>query len=122
MPINHRQAGEWNRHRFIKWANNIGPHTTLVIERLLDTYKVEQQAFNGCLSILKLTDKYTEKQLESACEQAISIIHTPRYRNIKRIIEAQLTNQSGYIQQPTNQSDTSQHVYLRGQDYYGKKD
>ena len=122
MPINHRQASEWNRHRFIKWANTIGPHTTLVIERLLDHYKVEQQAFNGCLSILKLTDQYTEKQLESACEQAISIIHTPKYRNIKRIIETQSTHQSKDSQQPMNQPDTSQHVYLRGQDYYGKKD
>ncbi len=75
----------------------MGTHTTLVIERLLDHYKVEQQAFNGCLSILKLTDKYTEKQLESVCEQADD------------------------SQQPINQPDTSQHDYLRGQDYYGKK-
>lgn len=122
MPINHRQASEWNRHRFIKRANNMGPQTTLVIELLFDHYKVEQQAFNGCLSILKLTDKYTEKQLESACEQAICIIHTPKYRNIKRIIDAQSTHSSDNSQQPMNQPATSQYVYLRGQDYYGKKD
>ncbi len=121
MPINHRQAGEWNRHRFIKWATMIGPQTAVVIERLLDHYKIEQQAYNSCLSILKLTDKYTEKQLEATCEQALSIIHTPKYQNIKRMIEVKTTSKQAITN--TNPVDDQQdHAFLRGWEYYKERD
>ena len=58
MPPNHKYASEWNGDRFLNWARKIGPNTTTVIRRLLDSYKVEQQAYNGCRAILKLSEQY----------------------------------------------------------------
>lgn len=73
MPLNYKKEGEWNGDRFRKWANKIGPSTYKVIDQLLNHYKAEQQAYNGCRSILKLADSYSSKQLEEACHMALLI-------------------------------------------------
>ena len=52
----------------------------------LNHYKAEQQAYNGCRSILKLADSYSSKQLEEACHIALQHLAVPRYNNIKLII------------------------------------
>lgn len=112
MPPNHKAAGEWNRQRFINWAGKIGPNTETVIKRLLESYKVEQQAYNGCRSILKLADTNTPKKLEAACAKALSLIHSPRYRNIKLIIEHIQNEDKNEIH------DDSSGAILRGSTYY----
>ena len=113
MPPNHKAASEWNGQRFINWAGKIGPNTETVVKRLLESYKVEQQAYNGCRSILKLADSNTPKKLEAACAKALSLIHSPRYRNIKLII--------GHIQDEDENEihDDSSGAILRGSTYYG---
>lgn len=121
MPLNHRQAGEWNRQRFINWARKIGPHTETVITRLLDKYKVEQQAYRGCLALLKLTDPYTETELEATCEQALTITDTPTYKNIKRIIKARKSAKETMSQPLQIMQDTND-AYIRGSHYYKAKD
>ena len=52
----------------------------------LNHYKAEQQAYNGCRSILKVADSYSSKQLEEACHIALQHLAVPRYENIKLII------------------------------------
>ncbi|OUQ29528.1 hypothetical protein B5E79_06840, partial [Massilimicrobiota sp. An134] len=47
----------------------------------------EQQAYNGCRSILKLADSYSPRQLEEACEKTLKHLSLPRYKNIKLIIQ-----------------------------------
>ena len=113
MPPNHKMALEWNGTRFIKWATKIGPNTETVIRRLLDSYKVEQQAYNGCRSILKLADSNTPEKLEKACAKALSLIHSPRYKNIKLIIQ-----RIQDIQSDQNNID-DEGAILRGSNYYG---
>lgn len=56
MPLNHKKAGEWNDDRFRRWSDKIGPITYEVIDQLLNHNKAEQQAYNGCRSMLKLAD------------------------------------------------------------------
>lgn len=113
MPPNHKMALEWNGTRFMKWASKIGPNTETVIRRLLDSYKVEQQAYNGCRSILKLADSNTPEKLEKACAKALSLIHSPRYKNIKLIIQR--------IQDIKSDQDVidDEGAILRGSNYYG---
>ncbi|WP_446448823.1 IS21 family transposase [Tuanshanicoccus lijuaniae] len=118
MPPNHVKNLEWNADRFINWASKIGPKTQCVIERLLKKHPIEQQAYNSCRSILKLSDRYSDRELESTCEQALSITDTPIYRNIKRIIE---TNKTLYEANPTTHRISSDHVALRGNEYFGGK-
>ena len=71
MPPNHQKAGEWDGDRFRRWAQSIGVNTYKVVDGLLNYYRAEQQAYNGCRSILKLADSYSPRQLEEACEKAL---------------------------------------------------
>lgn len=113
MPPNHRYASEWNRERFIDWAVKIGPSTETVIKKLLDSYRVEQQAYNGCRSILKLSDSHSPDKLEKACEKALALIQVPRYKNIKLIIERIQENNT------EEEIENNEGAILRGSSYYG---
>lgn len=118
MPAGHRKAAEWNGDYFRKWANKIGPATYTVIDRLLKSYKAEQQAYNSCRSILKFGDSYSQQLLEETCKIALKHIHVPRYKNIKLIIR--------HIQQTQNKEKTKEenndYAIVRGAEYYGGKD
>ena len=115
MPANHKQALEWNGDRFRRWAKSIGPSTFEVIDKLLKSYKAEEQGYNACMSILKFADKYTPERLEKTCAKALSVITVPRYKDIKLIIEH-------YQEEPSAEAISSEtHAIIRGNDYYGGK-
>ena len=88
MPQNHRLYGEWNKERFQRWASDIGPSVRSVVDKLFSAYRVEEQAYKGCLSLLKLADRYSPDRLEGACCVALAHIPSPRYKNIRLILEA----------------------------------
>ena len=88
MPPNHQMYGEWNRDRFVRWASKIGESTKTVVEKLFASYRVEEQAYKGCLSLLKLADKYSAQRLENACRVALVHLVSPRHKNIRLILEA----------------------------------
>lgn len=117
MPENHRRF-QWNKDRFIQWSINIGPNTNIVIEKLFERCRIEEQAYKGCLSILKLADRYGSARLESACELAVRHISQPGYKNIRMILES---NQDMKEKKDKDNDHTDAHAFVRGADYYGGK-
>lgn len=118
MPPNHQLYSEWDANRFLKWASEIGESTRLVVEKIFSSYRVEEQAYKGCLALLKLADKYTAARLENGCTLALGRIPNPRYKNIRLILEA---GQDKKIDDPSNSPSTesSKYAYVRGAAYYG---
>lgn len=120
MPVNHQLYSEWDKARFLKWASGIGEATYMVIRKIFDSYRIEEQAYKGCLSLLKLADKYTPERLECACKAALERIPSPRYKNIRLILESgndQVSKSSGQsFSKPV--SDES-YALVRGASYYG---
>lgn len=116
MPPNHQKSLEWNGERFRNWARKIGPSTYEVVDRLLKSYRAEQQGYTGCRSLLKLSDKYSSNELEEACRKALKVITVPRYKNIKLILEASQHNKKN--ETIINQNDNDGAI-LRGASYYG---
>ena len=116
MPENHRLY-KWNGERFRKWAISIGESTSRIIDQLLNSYKAEEQAYRGCLSILKLADKYGETRLEKACKLALSHLSKPGYKNIKMILEAGQDSRDDV----KDKSDDDSFAFIRGGKYYGSK-
>lgn len=118
MPINHQLYSEWDKARFLKWASGIGESTHQVIQGIFDSYRIEEQAYKGCLSLLKLADKYTPERLEHACKAALERIPSPRYKNIRLILESGNDKAAG----PSNQSSEAIHdesyALVRGASYY----
>jgi len=118
MPPNHQLYSEWNADRFLKWAGDIGLSTREVVEKIFSSYRVEEQAYKGCLALLKLADKYPAERLENACKLALSHIPNPRYKNIRLILEA---GQDKKIDTSSSSlpSESNQYAYVRGAAYYG---
>jgi len=80
---------------------------------LLASYRVEEQAYKSCLSLLKLSDKYGSQRLETACELALQQVTSPRYKLIQNIL---VTQQDIKIEKPASRS---QNAFVRGAAYYG---
>lgn len=117
MPENH-QRFQWNKERFLKWGASIGENTLTLIQKLFDRYKEEEQAYKGCLSILKLYDKYGKSRLENACRLALEHISQPGYRNIRMILQS---NQDLKERKNDPQKEKNEYAFVRGKDYYGGK-
>ena len=86
MPKDHRDYLEWNGDRFRNWAKSIGEHTYKAIDAMLTSRVVEQQAYKGCMALLKLEDKYPKVQIEEACKRALSYTSSPSYKSIQNIL------------------------------------
>lgn len=113
MPADHQKYLEWNGNRFRNWAKQIGDNTYNVIDRLLTSSSVEQQAYRGCMGILKLAEKYSNRRLESACTRALEFTGNPSYRSIKTIIS------SGPDETESKPESTHNAAGItRGADYY----
>ena len=116
MPKNH-QLYEWNKERFMNWASTVGPSTVEVLNSLFDRYKIEEQAYKGCLSILKLSDKYSQVRLENACQLALERLTNPTYKNIRLILESG-QDEVKHDENNTQEEDTT-YAFTRGKEYYG---
>lgn len=120
MPKNHQLYSEWDADRFKRWASDIGPSAREVVDRLFASYRVEEQAYKGCLSLLKLADRYSSDRLENACRVALAHIPSPRYRNIRLILEAGQDLPKKPAGENPVEPDTLNHfTHLRGASYYG---
>ena len=117
MPPNHQLYSEWDQKRFLKWAKGIGESTYAVIEKIFESYRIEEQAYKGCLSILKLADKYTAERLENACTVALEKIPSPRYKNLRLILEA--GNDRKIEKKVNEKNDDNTYALVRGASYYG---
>ena len=120
MPKNHQLYSEWNADRFKRWASDIGPSTRDVVDKIFASYRVEEQAYKGCLSLLKLADRYTSDRLENACRAALTHIPSPRYKNIRLILEAGQDLPKKQEAVPSDATETINcFTHLRGASYYG---
>ena len=86
MPADHQKYLEWNGNRFRKWAEKIGINTYKAVDAILTSKRVEQQTYKSCMGLLKLSDRYSAKRLEAACERALSFTASPSYKSIKNIL------------------------------------
>ncbi len=118
MPLNHQLYSEWDSARFLKWASGIGESTREVVQRLFNSYRVEEQAYKSCLSLLKLADKYSAERLEDACRTALTHIPNPRYKNIRLILESGQDKKKD-ISNTSNAVASDQYACVRGAAYYG---
>ncbi len=115
MPPNHRAATtEWNPGRLLNWAASIGPHATAVIQHMLGSRQIPEQAYRACLGVLRLGRDYSPQRLEAACTRAIEL-KAPSYRFIASTLKNGLDAQP---QQAAQAELPMQHANVRGPSYY----
>ena len=115
MPPNHQEYAKWNGDRFRNWAKSIGEGAETVVNAMLGMYRVEQQAYKGCMALLKLADEFTKARLEAACQKALSYTTQPGYKQIQYILK------SGHDRPQLEESKpqiSEEHIFVRGPNYY----
>ena len=116
MPPNHQLYSEWNGNRFRSWARKVGESAFAVVDKLLLSYRVEEQAYKGCLSLLKLSEKYGAARLELACQEALRQVPVPRYSIVSRILTMGQDQKVPRVEAPKT---PSRNAFVRGSSYYG---
>lgn len=116
-PKSHQKYLQWNPSRIIHWAESVGLATARVIEQLLASKRYPELSYRGCLGILRLGKRYSEKRLEAACRRAVEL-KVCSYKSIKSILE------TGLDRQPIENIDVpachnTEHLNIRGAVYYG---
>ncbi|MDO5399237.1 MAG: hypothetical protein Q4G33_15070 [bacterium] len=56
------QKPEWDESRIRRWADSIGKYTAEVINRIFESLQIKEQAYNPCLSVLKLSTNYNSQK------------------------------------------------------------
>lgn len=85
------------------------------MDGILSSQRVEQQSYRSCMGLLKLTDKYSAKRLEAACELALRYTASPSCKSIKDILSARKDKQEA---EANTASETNAYAMTRGADYY----
>ena len=115
MPINHQLYSHWDGQRFRRWGQKCGDAVFTVVDKQLSSYRVEEQAYQACLSLLKLADTYGAQRLNTACSIALRQVPVPRYKLIHNIL---VTKKDQTIEKPPAAASNS-HAFVRGAAYYG---
>lgn len=78
----------WSAPGFLKWAHGIGPSTEAAVRAILDSRKIEQQAYRSCRGIKSLVDRKGPQLVEEACSRALRFAQVPSYTQRKNILAA----------------------------------
>lgn len=60
-----------NGERMCRWADKIGSCTRTVVDRIFESVRIQEQAYNSVLAVLKLEKAYSGEALEAACRKAL---------------------------------------------------
>ena len=117
MPDKHQKA-KWDGKKFREWALSIGESTHFVVDTLLRSAKVEQQAYRSCLAILNLSSRHSESLLELACKK-VTESNAVSLKAVQSAIKA-LANSSAHVsqQQDAPQDEKNPHGITRGAEYF----
>jgi len=114
MPESHRQYGEWNPERFIRWAEKSGSATAEMVRNLLSARRHPEQGYRSSLGLLRLESRYGKERLEAACQRALSFgLHS--YKGVKNILEAGLDK---VAREELVSVSAKAHINIRGTKYY----
>jgi transposase len=114
-PKAHQRHLEWTPSRIIRWAEQTGPNTAALAERILQARPHPEQGYRSCLGLLRLGERFGRERLEAACARALRVNATS-YRSVHSIL------QHGLAQLPADEQTSlalpQNHDNIRGADYY----
>ncbi|MBD3320853.1 MAG: IS21 family transposase [Chitinivibrionales bacterium] len=114
MPPAHQKHIEWNPTRLYKWAEQIGPNTHKLIQKVIKTKFHPQQGFRPAVGILRLAKTYGNQRLESAAAIALkyTFLRVRQIRDLLRYDKDKGSKSDGTV------VNTQQ---VRGKHYYAKQ-
>lgn len=118
MPATHAYAKGLSPAWLILKGGEVGPNTSSVVKRALESRKHPEQAFKAAQGIIALERKYGKERLENACVRAL-YHNCCEYRAVKSILEKNLDaeNLPDEIERDTS---NIHHTNVRGASYYSQ--
>ena len=114
MPPNH-QYMQWREEQFLAQACKHGPHTTRLIELVLISRPIREQAYRSCMGILRLADKYGSDRMEEASLRT-TLSGLATYKSVEAILKNGLDRVP--LPNAEIQMQPIDHENIRGADYY----
>ncbi len=115
MPESHRRHLEWTPGRIVRWAEETGPKTALLVKAVMEGWPHPEQGYRSCLGIMRLGKRYGESRLEAAAARALAI-RGHSYRSVESILK------NGLDRQPLPEAPPEliprEHENVRGSAYY----
>lgn len=115
MPLNHREWGDWNPERIVRWAEKTGPATAQVAREIMANRPHPYQGYRSCLGILRLGNEFGADRLEAACGCALRI-RALTYKSVKSILVHRLD--CATPPQTPAARPPIEHTNIRGAAYY----
>jgi transposase len=115
MPPSHQKYLDWTPSRIVDWAKKIGPQTTLLVQKIIESRTYPEQAYRSCLGILRLEKHYPKERLEKAAERAVKF-RALSLRSLRKILSSGLDR----LEEAKQPSDSllPTHENIRGKLYY----
>jgi hypothetical protein len=127
MPPSHAAYdASWTPERYMRWADSIGPGTRAVIDAVLSSKRIVEQAFVPCMNILGLARRGKRELLEQTCLEICASGTVPTYSLVKNTMEAIKTKRRLAYAANEGRGAGSDHLgdagHVRGSGYYRRKD
>jgi hypothetical protein len=87
-----------------------------LVQQVLASKKIEQQAYKSCFGILTLAGKYSAVRLEGACQRALEL-RSPSYTTVNNILKNGMDKASIPVVS-SNKNVISINTKIRGKEYY----
>ena len=117
-PKSHQAHLEWTPSRMVNWAEQIGPNTARLFERILAEKPHPEMGYRSCLGIIRLAEQYSAARMEAAADRALRT-DACRYQSVKSILKNSLD------QQPLTERPTlpppAPHDNIRGAGYFSEE-
>ena len=115
MPPAHQNYLEWTPSTILRWAQKIGPHTAMLIQKIIETRTHPEQAYRSCLGILRLEKHYPKERLENASLRALKF-GALSFKALRKILSAGLDRLEEKPQ--SSPGALPAHDNIRGGQYY----
>ena len=117
-PKSHQAHLEWTPSRMVKWAEQTGPHTARLFERILAEKPHPEMGYRSCLGIIRLAEQYSAARMEAAADRALRT-GACRYQSVKSILKNSLDQQP--LAEPPTLPPPPPHDNIRGAGYFSEE-
>ena len=117
MTPEHRSYLRYNTEDFARWADSVGPDTGRVVQYYLTSGAAPEQGYKACASLMRLSERYGAKRLETACGRLLTYSSAPSLRNLSSMLKNGQDKAPAPEQAPV---DNVSHGFTRGAAYFRK--
>lgn len=119
MPNKHKFYVDHTKESMLEWASAIGKSTEKAVSFIFQSAQVEKQALKSTMRLKNLGKKYSSKELEEACAEALNLASYPTVRVVETILNNHKKRKGS--SKLLNEEEKTDYGFTRGASYFGGK-